>query len=348
MDSTITTDTGYSSSDHLTSDQTLDWTGTVSDAHGIDRVEIHDGATLLGTATVAGDGTWSFATGTLAAGDHSFIATSYDVAGNSSSTAALTTTIDITAPVVAIDSTITTDTGSSSSDHLTNDQALDLTGTVSDAHGIDRVEIHDGATLLGTATVAGDGTWSFATGTLAAGDHNFIATAYDVAGNSSSTAALTTTIDTTAPLVAIDSTITTDTGSSSSDHLTYDQTLDLTGTVSDAHGIDRVEIHDGATLLGTATVAGDGTWSFATGTLGEGAHNLTATAFDNAGNSSTSALSATIDITAPLVALDSTITTDTGSSASDHLTNDQTLDLTGTVSDAHGIDRVEIHDSATM
>ena len=55
----------------------------------------------------------------------------------------------------------------------------------------------------------------------------------------------------------------------------------MTGT---AEANSTVKVFDGATLLGSATANGSGAWSYTTGTLANGAHSLTATATDAAGN----------------------------------------------------------------
>src|SRR5205085_1700300 len=98
------------------------------------------------------------------------------------------------------------------------------------------------------------------------------------------------------------STIGTDSGATStisSGGLTKDTTLALSGTVSDANGVSSVEIFDGATSLGNATL-GVGTWSFTTAALSDASHSFTAKATDNAGNvTTTSAVTATVDTTAP-------------------------------------------------
>ena len=56
------------------------------------------------------------------------------------------------------------------------------------------------------------------------------------------------------------------------------------------------------TLLGSATANGTGAWSYTTAALANGAHSLTATATDAAGNTSaaSAALSVTIDTAAPV------------------------------------------------
>src|SRR5262249_40774323 len=156
-------------------------------------------------------------------------------------------------------------------------------------------------TLLGTATVSG-GNWSFTTSALSDGLHTLTAKATDIAGNITTTPGVTATVDTTAPTETISSTIGTDTRSAttiSSGGLTKDNTLALTGTVSDTNGVLPTQRYDDLTLLGTATVSG-GNWSYTTSALSDGLHTLTAKATDNAGNTTTTAgVTATVDTTAP-------------------------------------------------
>ncbi len=89
-----------------------------------------------------------------------------------------------------------------------------------------------------------------------------------------------------------------------------------------------------------------GAWSFTTGTLNDGAHNLTATATDVAGNTgpASSALAVTIDTGAPVAPAITSFSNDSGV-AGDHVTNDNTLSLTGT---AEAGATVKVYDGATL
>ncbi|MBG0889104.1 Ig-like domain-containing protein, partial [Burkholderia sp. 9773_38] len=63
---------------------------------------------------------------------------------------------------------------------------------------------------------------------------------------------------------------------------TDDTTPTLAGT---AEAGSTVNVYDGTTLLGTTTADPSGNWTFTPTTgLGEGAHSLTVTATDTAGN----------------------------------------------------------------
>ena len=74
-----------------------------------------------------------------------------------------------------------------------------------------------------------------------------------------------------------------------------------------------------------------GAWSYTTAALANGAHSLTATATDAAGNTgaASAALSVTIDTTAPVAPSIASFSTDSGT-VGDGITNDNTLTLTGT------------------
>src|SRR6185437_484274 len=92
-------------------------------------VQVYDGTSFLGTTTANSSGTWTFATGVLADGVHSFTATDTDAAGNTSvASAALSVTIDTSAPAAPAIASFSTDSGVVG-DHITNDNSLTLTGT---------------------------------------------------------------------------------------------------------------------------------------------------------------------------------------------------------------------------
>ncbi len=107
-----------------------------------------------------------------------------------------------------------------------------------------------------------------------------------------------------------------------------DNTLTLSGT---AEANSTVKVYDGATLLGSATANGSGAWSYTTAALSNSGHSFTATASDAAGNTgaASSALSVTIDTTAPVAPAIASFSTDSGT-LGDHITNDNTLTLSGT------------------
>ncbi|QNX71609.1 BapA/Bap/LapF family large adhesin [Acinetobacter seifertii] len=279
----------------LTNDSTPALTGTVNDPTAKVVVTV-DGVNY--SATNNGDGTWTLADNTLpvlADGPHTVTVTATDPAGNVGTGSAVLT-VDTTAPVVALN------------DVLSNDSTPALTGTVTDPTATVVVTV-DGVNY--PATNNGDGTWTLADNTLpvlADGPHTITVTATDPAGNVGTGSAVLT-VDTTAPVVALN------------DVLSNDSTPALTGTVTDPTATVVVTV-DGVNY--SATNNGDGTWTLADNTLpvlADGPHTITVTATDPAGNVGTGSAVLTVDTTAPVIALN------------DVLTNDSTPALTGTVTD---------------
>ncbi len=220
------------------------------------------------------------------------------------------------------DLTTGSDTGSSTTDNITNDTTPTFTGTAEAGSTVTLYD-SDGTTVLGTATAAG-GNWSITSSTLAAGAHTLTAKATDAAGNTGlASSSLSVTVDTTAPSApsAPDLTAGTDAGTSDTDNTTSNTTPTFTGT-AEAGSTVKLYDSDGTTVLGTATATG-GNWSITSSTLGAGTHTLTAKATDAAGNTSaaSSGLSVTIDTTAPTITFSGlTLSADTGSSSTDFIT----------------------------
>ena len=256
--------------DQITNDTTLALTGT---AAANSTVRVYDGGALLGQTTANGSGAWSYITVALPNGSHSFTVTATSGGTTSSSSSPLSVTVDTAAPAAPAIITFSTDSGTVG-DRITNDNTLTLTGT---AAASSTVKLYDGATLLGQVTANGIGTWSYTTAALLNGSHSLSAQATDAAGNTSgSSTALNVTVDTVAPAAPVISSFSTDSGNGN--------TLNGTATAN-----STVKLYDGATLLGQVTANGSGAWSYTTAALSNGAHSLTATSTDTAGNTSASA-----------------------------------------------------------
>ncbi|MDP2240501.1 MAG: Ig-like domain-containing protein, partial [Burkholderiales bacterium] len=92
------------------------------------------------------------------------------------------------------------DSGSSSTDNITNDTTPTVTGTGAEAGATVTLYDTDGTTVLGTGVADGAGAWSITSTALAQGAHTLTAKQTDLAGNVSvASAGLAITVDTTAP-----------------------------------------------------------------------------------------------------------------------------------------------------
>ncbi|WP_232455258.1 Ig-like domain-containing protein, partial [Burkholderia ubonensis] len=217
-----------------------------------------------------------------------------DVAGNTSSATSFSFTLDTSAAAPGV--ALTTDSGSSAVDHITNVGTLNLSG------------VETGATV--EYSTDGGHTWSTSF-SATEGLNDVQVRQTDIAGNTSDPTSFSFTLDTSAAAPGV--ALTTDSGSSASDHITNVGTLNLSG------------VETGATV--EYSTDGGHTWSTSFSAV-EGLNDVQVRQTDIAGNTSDpTSFSFTLDTSAaaPGVAL----TTDSGSSASDHITNVGTLNLSG-------------------
>ncbi|MDX3853667.1 Ig-like domain-containing protein, partial [Streptomyces sp. AK02-01A] len=247
-------------------------------------VSFFDGATLLGTGTLAG-GVATLTTSTLSVGVHSLIAV-YSGGGSFTGSAS---PIDIQTVVRANTSTVLT----SAPDPSVFGQTKILTATVTavaPGSGIPTgsVSFFDGATLLGIGILSG-GVASLLVSTLSVGVHNLTA----VYGGNSNFNASTSPVDPQSVVRANTSTLLT----SAPDPSVFGQTKILTATVTavapgSGTPTGTVSFFDGATLLGSGSLSG-GVATLSVSTLSVGVHSLTAV---YSGNVSFNASTSPIDI----------------------------------------------------
>jgi hypothetical protein len=167
-------------------------------------------------------------------------------------------------------------------------QAVTFTATLTSSSGTppdgENINFNDGASLLGTGTLAG-GVASFTTSSLKAGPHS-IKAAYggDATFAASTSTALTQTVNKAATTTSL---------ASSQNPSTAGQAVTFTATVSSAAGTPTgtVTFTSDGTLLGTKPLSG-ALASLKTSQLPTGSHTITAT-YNGGTNFSTSSTSIT-------------------------------------------------------
>ncbi|MEG5758225.1 Ig-like domain-containing protein [Enterobacter roggenkampii] len=280
------------------------------------------------TTEVGADGTWSVnvpAADAQALGDGTWTVnvSGKDAAGNTVS-GSQTIGVDSVAPTLSVD-TLAQDNIINAAEHS---QPLTLTGkTTAEAGQIVTV------TLNGknyNATVGSDGTWSV---TLAAddvqalneGNHTLTVNVSDKAGNGSSVTA-DFTVDTTAPVVTIDTVAGDDILNTSE----QGQAQIISGQTSGAAAGDVVTVTVGDHSF-TGAVLADGSWSVGVpasvlGALGEGNHTISVSVTDAAGNTGSATHGITLSGNPPEFTIDA-ISQDNVLNAQEAM---QPLSLTGT------------------
>jgi VCBS repeat-containing protein len=178
----LTHDTGGSNSDNITSDPSITYSTPLAGDTLLYKV---DGGSYSATVPV-------FATDHSADGLHTVSVEEVDAAGNVSSAASLSFTLDTIAPA-APTLALTQDTGVSNTDHLTSDPSITYALSAAGDTLLYKV---DGGSYSATAPV-------FATNGSADGLHTVSVEEVDAAGNVSTAANLSFTLDTADPTVSV-------------------------------------------------------------------------------------------------------------------------------------------------
>ncbi|MDQ2911095.1 MAG: Ig-like domain-containing protein, partial [Actinomycetota bacterium] len=286
-------DSGASSSDGITNDSTPTFTGN---AEPNAAMKVFDGTALKGTASADGAGSYSVTSSLLADGVHSMSTSASDLAGNESARSGpRSVTIDTVAVAGVPDLAAASDSGSSSSDDLTNDSTPTIVGTAEPSAA---VTLYADGIVRGSGTAgAGDGSYAITNAALVDGLHSISISIVDLAGNVSlRSIALGITIDTLAPGAPSvpDMLPGSDSGASNSDNVTNDPTPTVNGN---AESGAAVKLLAGGLLRGSGPATA-GSYSITLSPLAEGTHALSASATDLAGNESafSGSLSLTIDL----------------------------------------------------
>lgn len=232
-------------------------------------VRFFEGVTLLGTATLAADGTTSLALGALSTGTHSITATYDGDSRRNSSAGTYDHVVNPAGTSLGLDVT----TGP-----IVAGQAVTLTATVGvvapgAGSPTGTVTFTDGVTVLGVAAVDGTGVATLSGISFEPGDHELGASYGGDSDFATSTNSLDLTVTkaSTSTVVA-DSVDTTVTG----------EGVELTATVAvEAPGTGiptgTVTFTDGATVLGSASLDGTGVATLVVTTLEPGSRTVTAT-----------------------------------------------------------------------
>ncbi|WP_213062846.1 Ig-like domain-containing protein, partial [Acinetobacter piscicola] len=203
---------------------------------------------------------------------------------------------------------ITEDTGLSSTDLITNDKTLILSGKITEPLAADetvQISLDGGKTWLDTVVDRNNGSWSYdnTKNPLADGVYTVQVRTVDEAGNVGPISEQKITIDTTVPIQPEGVGATDNVGPNVGDIPAGGTTDDTTPTITGkGEPGATVEVSDNGKPLGTTTVDSTGNWTFTPETpLTDGPHEITTTQTDPAGNTSdpSDPLVLTIDTTPP-------------------------------------------------
>ena len=269
-----------------------------------------------------------------------------DAAGNAGANSTATpVTVDTVAPTAAVAITaIATDSGTSSSDYVTNDTTLTVSGTHGPLGSGETVQVSsDGGASWADVTTSTASTWSYTDPTPHATSFTYQVRIVDAVGNvGANTASQAVTIDTAAPTAPSITSIAENGGGGINAGEAANGTpvvVGLAGTGAAAG--DTLTVNWGSQTVTYTLLAADISASSATVTVplatitaqGQGTFDVTARLTDAAGNAgaNSTATPVTVDTVAPTATVAITaIATDSGTSSSDYVTSDTTLTVSGT------------------
>ncbi len=227
---------------------------------------------------------------------------------------------------------LTSDSGTSASDGISQDGAVSVTTTSSAATW--EYSVNSGSVW----TTGSGSSFTLSEGSYAAGAVQVRQTLDSVVGDAVLGSAMT--IDSTAPTVTVSGVdISADTGTSAADFLTYTAAQTITGTLSSALASGDIlygSVDNGSTWTNITSMV-SGTAISWTGASLSGSSNIVFEVVDAAGNtgSSTGSQAYVLDVTAPTLTISGVdISADTGTSAADFITYTAAQTITGTLSSA--------------
>ncbi len=194
------------------------------------------------------------------------------------------TTSEALGPINPTDTTPPTVALTAPSDGATVSGAnVTVSAGASDNVGVAKVELYRGASLIGSVT-SSPYQVSWDTTAVANGSYGLTAKAYDAAGNTATSTAVTVTVSNTASDTSPPSVSLTAPG----DGAGVSGVVSLVAGASDDVGVVRVEFYRGSSLVGSVS-SSPYQVSWDTTSVVNGSYSLSAKAFDAAGNSAVSA-----------------------------------------------------------
>jgi hypothetical protein len=364
----ISTDTGESNKDFITSDTTLTVRGHVSQLADGQRLQVSsDGGITWVDATVLADGQWSYEDPNPHGDSFSYEARIINSENSVLSTASQAITVDTHASGAS-----GSNDGVAVSINVVNDDAAPIIGTVANGGTTDDssptligsltgtlaagevIAIYRDNTRVGTATLSGN-TWSFTDAGLSAGAHTYQARVEDLAGNQGATSGTySITVDTlgsgaagssdilSVSILALNDDVAPHIGTVASGGATNDTSPTLSGSVTGTLTSGEViAIYRNGSRIGTASLSG-GDWSFTDSGLADGSYSYQARVEGLAGNqaATSNVYAITVDthasgsndgVAVSIIAVNDDVAPITGTVANNGVTNDTTPTLSGTL-----------------
>ena len=307
---------------------TITVSANASDNVGVAGVQFFRDGVALGAEDTSAPFSVSWNTGSVGNGAHTLSAVARDAAGNRTTSASVTVTVnnapppDTTPPAVSL---------TAPANGATVSGTITVSASASDNVGVAGVQFFSDGTALGAEDTTAPYAISVNTTGSSNGQHTLTAVARDAAGNRTTSAAVTVTVnnapppDTTPPAVSI---------TAPASGATVSGTIAVSASASDNVGVVGVQFFSDGTALGAEDTTAPYAISVNTTGSSNGQHTLTAVARDAAGNTTTSnPVTVTVNNAAP----DTTPPTVTITAPANGVTVKGTVTISASASDNVGV-----------
>lgn len=264
------------SNNALLSGTAVTMSANASDNIAVAKVDFYrDSSVLLGTDTTS-PYSISWNSTTAASGAHTVYAVATDSAGNVKTSTVVNVTVDNTGPTVSVTAP--------ANGAVVSGTSVTISATASDNVAMSKVEFYrDTNVLLGSDT-SSPYSFSWNSTSVTSGAHTLYAVGIDTAGNRTTSASVSITVDNTAPTVSITSPLNGAT-------VLRNSTVNILANAADNVGVTKVEFYVDNSLKCTDTTASYScSWVVPNQKI---SHTLKAKAFDGQGNNTTHQITVT-------------------------------------------------------
>ena len=254
---------------------TVSVTATASDNIGVVGVQFRLDGVVLGAEDTTSPYAASWSTTATSNGAHTLTAVARDAAGNTATSAGVSVTVnnpDTTPPAVSV---------TAPASGATVVGTVTVTGNATDNVGVVGVQFRLDGNPLGAEDTSSPWSVSWDSTAAANGPHTLTAVARDAAGNTTTSAAISVTVnnpDVTPPTVSITAPL---------DGAVVLLSVSVTASATDNRGVTGVQFKLDGANLGAEDTSAPYAIIWDTLTIPNGAHTLTAVARDAAGNTTT-------------------------------------------------------------
>jgi hypothetical protein len=301
-----------------------------ADNVGVAGVQFRLDGANLGAEDSSAPYSVSWNTTTAGNGTHTLSAVARDAAGNRTTSASVTVTVNNAPPPPPPDTTPPTVSITAPANGATVKGTVSLSASASDNVGVVGVQFFGDGMALGAEDTTAPYSASIDTTTTGNGPHTLTAVARDAAGNRTTSAPVTVTVNNTVP----DTTPPTVSITAPANGATVSATVAVSAGAADNVGVAGVQFRLDGANLGAEDGSAPYSVSWNTTTAGNGTHTLSAVARDAAGNTTTSA---TVTVTVNNAAPDTTPPTVSITAPANGSTVSGTVTLSASASDNVGV-----------